>query len=77
MGENIEGLSTIDAGELAIQSIRKLPKDVNIPCGLKELGVKADDLSILADNALKDACSLTNPVIATKKDIIQIYINAM
>lgn len=77
LGENIEGLSTMEAGETAIRSIRKLSMDVNIPGGLKELGVKAEDLSTLADNALKDACSLTNPVIATKDDIIQTYIYAM
>jgi len=77
MGENIEGLSVIEAADLAMESIERLSKDVGIPLGLKELGVKEEDLPTLADNALKDACGLTNPRIATKEDIIQIYKTAM
>ncbi len=77
MGENIEGLSVIEAAHLAMDSIKRLLKDVGIPTGLKELGAKEEDLPILADNALKDVCGLTNPRTATKNDIIQIYKNAM
>ncbi len=77
MGENIEGLSVIESADLAIESIKRLSKDVGIPSGLKELGVKEEDLPALADNALKDACGATNPRITTKADIIQIYKNAM
>ncbi len=77
MGENIEGLSVVEAADLAMESIKRLSKDVDIPSGLKELGVKEEDLPTLADNALKDACGLTNPRIASKNDIIQIYKNAM
>ncbi|MCX6162027.1 MAG: iron-containing alcohol dehydrogenase [Ignavibacteriae bacterium] len=77
MGENIEGLSVIESADLAIESIKRLSKDVGIPSGLKELGVKEEDLPALADNALKDARGATNPRITTKADIIQIYKNAM
>ncbi len=77
LGENVEGLSVMEAGDKALESIKRLSKDVGIPSGLKELGVKEEDLPILADNALKDACGLTNPRIATKEDIIQIYKAAM
>lgn len=77
LGENIEGLSIIEAADLAMESIKRLSQDVGIPSGLKQLGVKEEDLPTLADNALKDACGLTNPRIATKADIIQIYKNAM
>lgn len=77
MGENIEGLSVVEAADLAMESIKRLSEDVGIPSGLRELGVKEEDLPTLADNALKDACGLTNPRVATKADIIQIYKNAM
>jgi len=77
LGENIESLSIIEAADLAIESIKRLSKDIGIPSGLTELGVKEDDFSILADNALKDACGLTNPRITSKDDIIQIFKNAM
>jgi len=77
MGENAEGLSTMEAAEKALEAIQKLSKDIGIPPGLKELSVKEDDLLTLADNAMKDACGLTNPRKATKEEIIQIYKNAM
>ncbi|MEW6653439.1 MAG: iron-containing alcohol dehydrogenase [Bacteroidota bacterium] len=77
MGENVHGLTTVEAADKALESIMRLSKDIGIPTGLKELGVKVEDLSILAENAMKDACGLTNPRKATKEDIIQIYKNAM
>jgi len=77
MGENAEGLSTMEAAEKASEAIQKLSKDIGIPPGLKELSVKEDDLPTLTDNAMKDACGLTNPRKATKEEIIQIYKNAM
>lgn len=78
MGENVEGLSTIEAAEKALEAIQRLSRDIGIPSGLKELGVKEEDLSILAENAMKDACGLTNPRKANKEDdIIQIFRSAM
>lgn len=76
MGENVQGLSARDAAEKALSAIVTLSNDVNIPSGLTELGVKEEDLKIMAENAMKDACSLTNPRLAKLDDVIQIYKNA-
>src|SRR5208283_1201346 len=59
LGENIDGLSAIVAGEKAITAIRRLARDVGIPKNLSFLGVKAGDLNAMASNAKKDACQLT------------------
>ncbi|MBP1736886.1 MAG: EutG [Oscillospiraceae bacterium] len=72
-GENISGLSTGDAADKAIAAIRTISKQLGIPANLNELGVKPEDFDIMAENAMKDACSLTNPRKATKKDIIGIF----
>jgi len=77
MGEEVEGLSDMEAADKALEAIKRLSGDVGIPSGLKELGVKEEDMPILAENALKDACGFTNPRKATQKEIIQIYKNAM
>jgi alcohol dehydrogenase len=77
MGENIEGLSDRDAADVCIAAIRKLSADVGIPSGLSELGVKEQDFEVMAKNAMKDACSFTNPRIATLKDVINIFAAAM
>jgi alcohol dehydrogenase len=77
MGENIDGLSTRAAADLALVSIKTLSTDVGIPSGLKSLGVKEEDLKIMAENAQKDACGLTNPRCPTLEDVIGIYKNAL
>lgn len=61
MGENVEGLSTRAAAEKALTAIQSLSKDIGIPENLTCLGVKKEDLPIMAENAQKDACGLTNP----------------
>jgi alcohol dehydrogenase len=73
MGEPIQGLSTRDAAEFALKSIKTLSADVGIPSGLKELGVKEKDLKIMAENAQKDACGLTNPRCPSLDDVINVY----
>ncbi|MDK2984920.1 MAG: alcohol dehydrogenase [Clostridia bacterium] len=77
MGENIESLSVREAAEVALEAIQKLSQDIGIPSGLAELGVKEEDIKIMAENAMKDACSLTNPRRATLEDIINIYKEAL
>jgi alcohol dehydrogenase len=77
MGENIEGVSSRAAADIALQAIQTLSKDIGIPSGLSELGVKEEDLKIMAENAQKDACGLTNPRCPTLQDVIQIYKNAL
>ncbi|NMA14702.1 MAG: iron-containing alcohol dehydrogenase, partial [Clostridia bacterium] len=77
MGENIEGLSLRQAADVAIESIIQLSQDVGIPSNLAELNVKEEDFRTMAENAMKDATSLTNPRTAQLEDIIQIYKNAM
>ncbi len=73
LGENIEGLSLRDAADLGLEAIRTLSADVGIPADLTELGVKTQDLQIMAENAMKDACGITNPRTPTLDDVIGIY----
>ncbi|WP_027708827.1 L-threonine dehydrogenase [Zooshikella ganghwensis] len=77
MGCDIHDLDASDAAAAAIMAMKKLAADVNIPAGLTALGVKQEDLAILADNALKDACGLTNPKQATHEEIVDIFKAAM
>ena len=77
MGENIEGLTIREAADLALDAISTLSRDVGIPAGLKELGVKEKDLKTMAENAQKDVCRLTNPRTASLQDVIDIYKAAM
>jgi alcohol dehydrogenase len=61
----------------ALNAIRVLSADIGIPKGLTELGVKEADLPLLATNALKDACGLTNPIQPTHEEVVGIFRAAM
>jgi alcohol dehydrogenase len=77
LGEDITGLASIDAAQKGIDAIRKLSKSIGIPSGLKELNVKEADLKVMAENAKKDACQLTNPRTATLEQVVDIFKAAM
>jgi alcohol dehydrogenase len=77
MGEKIEGLSPEEAADKAIAAIKKLASDIGTPSGLKELGVREEDLELLEENAMQDVCRLTNPREFSKEDVIEIYRKAM
>lgn len=69
LGKNNPDLAGLDV----IGAITKLARIVGIPKSLKELGVKEEDFGVLAENALKDVCGLTNPIQADKEQIIGIF----
>lgn len=73
MGEITEGLSTMDAARKAIAAIRQLSSQVGIPERLRDLGVKEEDFAVMAENAMKDVRSVTNPRKATKEQIIGVF----
>ncbi len=73
MGENIDGLSVMDAADKAISAMARLAKDVGIPSSLKEMGVKEEDFELMAENALKDGNAGSNPRKGNKQDIINLF----
>lgn len=77
LGENISGLSVRDAAEKGLDAIVQLSQDIGIPSGLAALGTKEEDFEVMAVNAMKDACSATNPRQAKLEDVIQIFKNAL
>ncbi|WEM41487.1 L-threonine dehydrogenase [Photobacterium sp. DA100] len=77
MGMKVEGLTPEQGAEAALEAIQALSKDVGIPSGLEVLGAKAEDIAVLADNALKDACGFTNPKQASHEEISAIFAAAM
>ncbi len=77
MGENIDGLGKMEAAEKAVEAIVRLSKDVGIPQGLAELGVKESDLQEMAEMAMRDGNAGTNPRIGKLEDVVQLFKNAM
>jgi len=77
MGVNVAEMGETEGATACIEAIRNLAQQVNIPAGLRDLGVKEEDIPLLATNALKDACGLTNPIQASHEEIMAIYRAAM
>ncbi|MGI6096797.1 MAG: iron-containing alcohol dehydrogenase [Dethiobacteria bacterium] len=72
MGENIEGLSKLEAADKAIEAVKRLSKDVGIPESLSEIGVKEELLPEIAAEAIKNVNIPLNPRQPSEKDLIQI-----
>ena len=77
LGVDTSGMETREAALAAIAAIKELSSSIGIPRGLSELGVKAADHKVMAENAQKDACMLTNPRKATLEQVIGIFEAAM
>ena len=66
----MQEISAEKTGEMVIESIKVVSKEIGIPSGLKELGVKEEDIRTLVKNALKDACvfySVPEPLVGLKE----------
>ncbi len=76
MGEDIDGLSDLEAARLGAKAVKKLIKDIKVP-SLKELGVDKAKLEKLAPKMSEDAIASgspgNNPRQATKEEIIELY----
>jgi len=76
MGENITGLTDLEAAQLAAKAIKVLIKDIKIPT-LRELGIEKDKLDQLApkmaDDAIASGSPGNNPRQATKEEIVELY----
>ncbi len=77
MGIDTTGMDHLEAADKAIEYIILLNKRVGIVSGLADLGVSEHDFNILAENAMKDACGLTNPIQPSFAEVIQIFKAAM
>ncbi|MDR0276377.1 MAG: L-threonine dehydrogenase [Paucimonas sp.] len=73
LGVEVRELDAEQGASAAIAAIEGLSRDIGIPEGLAVLGAKVEDVPILAANALKDACGLTNPRVASQVEIEAVF----
>ncbi|MBA7607738.1 1,3-propanediol dehydrogenase [subsurface metagenome] len=76
MGEDISGLTDLEAAELGAEAVKRLIEDIKVP-SLRELGVDKEKLDKLAPKMTEDAIASgspgNNPRQATKEEIIELY----
>lgn len=73
MGVDITGMSAEEAAQAAVDAVKALSIRVGIPQTLTELGIKAEDIPALANQAFTDVCTPGNPRDVTLDDIVALY----
>jgi len=74
LGENTCGLSQREAAHIAVDAMRTLTADLQIPDHLSKFGIKDKDIPALAEGVMKVTRLLANnPRILTQKDAEAIY----
>lgn len=56
----------------AVDRVLRLTREANIPSGLKEAGIREDQLASIAGNASRDASLATNPREVSREDMLQL-----
>ncbi|MDH7578130.1 MAG: iron-containing alcohol dehydrogenase [Bacillota bacterium] len=73
MGEKVEGLSTREAAEKAIEAVERLCSDIGAKRHLSEIGLQEEHIWELSRVAAEDVSLITNPRDATVEQIAEIY----
>ncbi len=72
-GINTFNMPDIKAAGKAIEAIQMLNKRIGIPKSLREIGIKEDQLAMLANKAFEDPCHQSNPRPCTEQDLLMLY----
>lgn len=73
MGEDITGLTREEGAKVAVNAVKKLSLDLNIPQTLREINIPKESLNQLAKDAYADVCTGSNPREITENDILELY----
>ncbi|GAX88552.1 iron-containing alcohol dehydrogenase [Effusibacillus lacus] len=72
-GENVNSLSPADAAKLAIKAVKSLADDLGIPHSLPIRNLEEDTIELLSQNAVQDACMITNPRDLSAEDVKMLF----
>lgn len=73
MGCNTEGLSVLDAADLAVTAIEALCGDLGIPRTLKSIGLEESHIPELAESSFGAGYNRWNPRITSVSDFVALY----
>ncbi len=72
-GINTFDMPDLEAADKAIEAITDLNERIGIPKSLDEVGIKEDQLAMLAKKAFEDPCHRSNPRPCTRQDLLMLY----
>jgi len=70
---NTFDMQDIEAADKAIEAIADLNRRIGIPKSLSEIGIKEEQLDVLAKKAFEDPCHQSNPRPCTEQDLLMLY----
>lgn len=73
MGEDVTRLTREEGAKVAVNAVKKLSLDLNIPQTLREINIPKESLKQLAKDAYADVCTGGNPREITENDILELY----
>jgi alcohol dehydrogenase class IV len=73
LGEPVAGVSSRAAAEAAVEAVRTLARDVQIPARLRDVGVLREGIPAMTDDAMKSGNVLVNPRATTAADIAALF----
>lgn len=77
MGRNIEGLSTLQAAQVAVEEIDQLCEDLEIPTHLSSIGMTAEDIPELAKLCMGAGYNKWNPRTTSQRDFQNLFKKAL
>lgn len=77
LGLDLHGMTTAEQKTAVISDISCLRQEVGVYHTLSQMGVSRSDIPQLAQNALHDACMVTNPRRPNQRDIEVVYEEAL
>ena len=77
MGENTNGLTTLEAARKAIEAIKQLCQDLNIPQKLSDIGCTEDKIPEMAELAFAANYNRWNPRHTTYEDFFALFKRAL
>jgi len=77
MGENIEGLSDLEAAKKSNEAVKKMNKDIGIPERLRDVGVKEETIPDMASYSINLDYNRWNPRHTTYEDFVKLFKDAM
>jgi alcohol dehydrogenase class IV len=72
-GINTFNMPDIKAAGKAIEAIQMLNERIGIPKSLREIGIKENQIPMLAKKAFEDPCHQSNPRPCTEQDLLMLY----
>ena len=73
MGVDTSSMNDNEAAQAACDAVKQLSQKVGIPATLTALGIKAENIPALTEQAINDVCTPGNPRQVTAEEVEKIY----